>query len=122
LRSPSRSAATSPANGDPPAARTPTRANCDAPVYMTALRTTAWVTLSPDRAARAPNVMPNAPAYRPIPAAARVIAARAAKGAGPIAAAPVRDEDVVAVLTSKTLRGNAGNPIANIVHRLIIAQ
>ena len=38
---------------------------------MTALRATAWVTLSPDRAATAPNVMPNAPAYRPIPAAAR---------------------------------------------------
>lgn len=89
---------------------------------MTALRATAWVTLSPDRAAIAPNVMPNAPAYRPIPAAAQVIAARAAKGAGPVAAAPVRDEDVVAVLTSKTLRGNAGNPIANMVHRLIIAQ
>ena len=89
---------------------------------MTALRATAWVTLSPDRAARAPNVMPNAPAYRPIPAAARVIAARAATGAGPIAAAPLRDEDVVAVLTSKTLRGNVGNPIANMVHRPFAAQ
>jgi hypothetical protein len=66
--------------------------------------------------------MPNAPAYRPIPAAARVIAARAAKGAGPIAAAPLRDEDVVAVLTSKTLRGNGGNPIANMVRRLSVAQ
>jgi hypothetical protein len=66
--------------------------------------------------------MPNVPAYRPIPAAARVIAARAAKGAGPIAAAPVRDEDVMAVLTSKTLRGNAGNPIANMVYWAIIAQ
>ena len=89
---------------------------------MTALRTTAWVTLSPDRAARAPNVMPNAPAYRPIPAAARVIAARAAKGPGAIAAAPVRDEDVVAVLTSKTLGGNVSNPIANMVRMLIIEQ
>jgi hypothetical protein len=89
---------------------------------MTALRATAWVTLSPDRAAIAPNVMPNAPAYRPIPAAARVIAARAARGAGPIAAALVRDEDVVAVLTSKTLRGNAGNPVANIAYKLIFAQ
>jgi hypothetical protein len=66
--------------------------------------------------------MPNAPAYRPIPAAARVIAARAAKGAGPIAAAPVRDEDVVAVLTSKTLRRNVGNPIANMVCKALIAQ
>jgi hypothetical protein len=82
---------------------------------MTALRATAWVTLSPDRAAKAPNVMPNAPAYKPIPAAARVIAARPAKGAGPIAAVPVRGEDVVAVLTSKTLRGNARNPIANVM-------
>ena len=89
---------------------------------MTALRATAWVTLSPDRAARAPNVMPNAPAYRPIPAAARVIAARPAKGPGPIAAAPVRDEDMAAVPTSKTLRGNAGNPIANMMHRPVIAQ
>jgi hypothetical protein len=89
---------------------------------MTALRATAWVTLSPDRAARAPNVMPKALAYRPIPAAARVIAARAAKGPGAIAAAQGRDEDVVAVLTSKTLRGNVGNPIANVVGRLIIAQ
>ena len=89
---------------------------------MTALKATAWVTLSPDRAARAPNVMPNAPAYRPIPAAARVIAARAAKGAGPIVAASARDEDVAAVLTSKTLRGNAGNPIANLLRRFIIAQ
>jgi len=51
-----------------------------------------------------------------------VIAARAAKGAGPIAAPPVRDEDVMAVLTSKTLRGNAGNPIANVMRTLIIAQ
>ena len=89
---------------------------------MTALKATAWVTLSPDRAARAPNVMPNAPAYRPIPAAARVIAARAAQGAGPVAAAPVREEAVVAVLTSKTLAGNAGNPIANMARRPIIAQ
>ena len=89
---------------------------------MTALRATAWVRLSPDRAARAPNVMPNAPAYRPIPAAVRVMAARAAKGAGPIAVVPVRDEDVVAVLTSKTLCGNAGNPIANMVRWPIIAQ
>ena len=89
---------------------------------MTALRATAWVRLSPDRAARAPNVMPNAPAYRPIPAAARVIAARAATGAGPAAAAPVRDEDVVAVLTSKTLGGNVSNPIANMVRMLIIEQ
>ena len=89
---------------------------------MTALKATAWVTLSPDRAARAPNVMPNAPAYRPIPAAARVIAARAAKGPGPVAAAPVRDEDVMAVLTSKTLRGNVGNPIATMLQSLIIAQ
>ena len=89
---------------------------------MTALRATAWVTLSPDRAARAPNVMPNAPAYRPIPAAARVIAARPAMGAGSIAAAPVRDEDVVAVLTSKTLRENVGNSIANMVRTPIIAQ
>jgi hypothetical protein len=89
---------------------------------MTALRATAWVTLSPDRAARAPNVMPNAPAYRPIPAAVRVIAARAAKGAGSIAVAPVRDEAVAAVLTSKTLRGNVGNAIANMVRRAIIAQ
>ena len=89
---------------------------------MTALRARAWVALSPDRAARAPNVMPNAPAYRPIPAAARVIAARAAKGAGPIAAAQVRDEDVVAVLISKTLCGNVSNSIANMVYRPIIAQ
>ena len=89
---------------------------------MTALRATAWVRLNPDRAARAPNVMPNAPAYRPIPAAARVIAARAARGAGLVAAAPVRDEDVVAVLTSKTLRKVAGNPIANMMRRLITAQ
>jgi hypothetical protein len=89
---------------------------------MTALRATAWVTLSPDCAARAPNVTPNAPAYRPIPAAARVIAARPAKGAGPIAAPPVLDEDVVAVLTSKKLREKASNPIANITHILIVAQ
>ena len=63
-----------------------------------------------------------AQAYRPIPAAARVIAARPAKGAGPIAAVPVRDEDVVAVLTSKTLGGNVSNPIANMVRMLIIEQ
>jgi hypothetical protein len=89
---------------------------------MTALRATAWVALSPDRAARAPNVMPNAPAYRPIPAAARVIAARAATGAGVVAVVPVRDEDVVAVLTSKTLRRIVGNPIANMMCGFNIAQ
>jgi Acetyltransferase (GNAT) domain len=80
------------------------------------LRRSAW------NKARAPNVMPNAPAYRPIPAAARVIAARPAKGAGPIAAAPVQAEDVVAVLTSKTLRGSVGNPIANMMFLADIAQ
>ena len=71
---------------------------------MTALSTTACVTLSPLRTATAPNVTPNAPAYRPIPAAARVIAARPATGSGAISGARERDRSAMNVLTSKTLR------------------
>ena len=68
------------ANGLPPAATTPAKANCDAPENITRLSTMAWATLSPEPTATAPYAIPNAPAYRPIPTAARRIGPRSTVG------------------------------------------
>ena len=51
-------------------------ANWDAPVNITRLSTNVWATLSPDPTETAPNVTAKAPAYSPIPTAARRIAPR----------------------------------------------
>src|SRR2546422_9226316 len=55
------------------------------------LSSMVWARLSPEATATAPKVMPNAPAYRPMPTAARSISVRAGtrsplygSGTGPI--------------------------------------
>ena len=53
------------ASGEPPAATTPTKANCEAPENITRLSTMAWATLSPDPTATAPNAIPNAAGVQP---------------------------------------------------------
>jgi hypothetical protein len=73
---PSSSAGGIAASGEPPAAMTPTNANCDAPVNITTLSSIVWPRLSPELTDTAPKVIPNAPAYRPIPTAVRMISRR----------------------------------------------
>jgi hypothetical protein len=60
LRTPSSRPADTAAKGEPPDARTPTKANWDAPVNITKLSTMVWATVSPEPIEMAPKEAPKA--------------------------------------------------------------
>ncbi len=80
FRVPSISAVSAPESGAPPAAATPTNANCEAPVNITSDRAQVWRTESPAATETAPKETPYSPVAIPTPRPSRTIARRSASG------------------------------------------
>ena len=78
LRVPSSRAVSPPESGVPPAASTPTKANCEAPVNITSESAQVCATERPAATETAPKDTPYAPVATPTPRLSRRIAARSA--------------------------------------------